>query len=564
MKRPIYISPLLAAVLFALGLASCASGTGIAPVGGPADTVAPRVVSTDPPNGTLNFRGDEVTIVFSEYMQEQQTATHVVITPIPRRLPDFDWSGRRLTIEFDEPLLIDRTYAITVGGGLTDLASPGNRLAQPFTLRFSTGPTIDSGVVRGQVLGVERRRAFVFAYRVEPGAPDTLRPDMTRPDFIALVADDGSFTLEALPPGRLRLLAVTDEFGDQLYSPGSDAFGIAPYDVTVDSAYTPVGGISIRLSPGPDDLVSPILYSARSINRTTTELRFNEPIDTATIRAESFRIESSGAPIAVRELWRSTSNRLAVVIAHERIVGTDASVRVRDVRDTAGNVIADSVASAAFTVTDGEDVTAPALVGMSVDSARAYSYPDSIALVFDEAVRVEQPSAAVVLRDTLGRTLRFNLYRVSPAQFLAWPVDTLVGAVRGTLEIDLGRFSDVAGNRRDSIARVRIPIGAVRQTGSITGSLTDSTAPAAQHVVVAQLVGSGRSFRRVVRSGAWEFSAVPEGEYRITAFRDDNGNGRYDYGSLSPYRAPEVLVEWEGTVRVRPRWATTRVELRFP
>ena len=556
------LAPLVALAL-ALLVAACASGRDIAPIGGPPDTTAPRVVSTDPPNGTLNFAGDEVTFVFSEYMQEGQPASNVVVTPIPARQPELDWSGRRLTIEFREPLVANRTYAITLSGALNDLASPPNRLGQSYTLRFSTGSTIDSGVVRGQVLGVNKRRAYVFAWRVEPGAPDTVRPEMTRPDFIAPVADDGRFALEALPPGRLRMIVVTDEFGDQLYNPGTDAFGVGPSDVVVDSAYTPIGGIAMRLAPAPLDLASPGLYSVRSIDRTTTELRFSEPVDTTSLRSGAISIESGGVSATVREAWRSTSNWLAVVVAHDALVGAEGTVIVRGVRDTVGNVIADTMGRATFTVADARDTIAPSIALMSVDSVRAYAWPDSIAIGFTEAVVATNLTGAVTLRDTLGRTLRFGMRRISAAQFLAYPLDTLAGAARGTVEIDLGRFNDLAGNRRDSIARVRVPIGAVRQAGSISGTLVDSLHPAAAHVIIVQLLGTSRSFRQVVRSGAWEFPSVPEGDYRITAFRDDNGNGMHDYGALAPWRAPEMLVEWSGSVRVRPRWATSRVDLVF-
>jgi uncharacterized protein (DUF2141 family) len=560
--RPFAI-PALLSLLAALALGACASGVGTPPPGGPADTVAPRIVATDPSNGTLNFSGDEVTITFSEYMQEGTAANSVVVTPIPARQPDFDWSGRRLTISFDEPLLPNRTYAITIGAGMTDLAAPGNRLGQPFTLRFSTGSTIDSGIARGRVAGVERRRAFVFAYRLVAGAPDTLRPEMTRPDFIAPVADDGTFSLEALPPGHFRLLAVTDEYGDQLYSPGVDAFGIASSDVTIDSAYTPVGGIAIRLSPAPLDLVPPMLNAARSIDRTTTELRFSEPIDTATLRASSFTIESSGASVAVHEAWRSTTNRLSIIVAHDQLPTGEATARASDVRDTAGNAIPDSAGTATFTVAETLDTLAPAIVQISVDSAHAYTWPDSVAIAFDAAVRTDERAGAVVLRDTLGRTLAFGLRRISPAQLLAYPLDTLAGAARGVLEIDMGRFTDLAGNRHDSIARIRVPIAAVRQLGSISGTLVDSAAPDASHVVTLALVGTARTFRRTVRSGAWEFTGIPEGEYRVSAFRDENGNGKYDYGAIAPYRGPEPTVEWGISVRVRPRWSTTKVELVF-
>lgn len=136
------LAPLLA-MIAALSLDACASGVGIVPVGGPPDTTAPSIISSTPASGTRNFTGTEVTIGFDEYIQESRIGDFVTITPIPLLTPDFDWSGRELTIEFQQPLAPNRTYAITFGSGITDLSN--NRLAQPVTIRFSTGATIDSG-----------------------------------------------------------------------------------------------------------------------------------------------------------------------------------------------------------------------------------------------------------------------------------------------------------------------------------------------------------------------------------------------------------------------------------
>jgi hypothetical protein len=83
-------------------------------------------------------------------------------------------------------------------------------------------------------------------------------------------------------------------------------------------------------------------------------------------------------------------------------------------------------------------------------------------------------------------------------------------------------------------------------------------------VVVAQMTG-GPSYRRVgLKNGSsWEFAAIPEGEYTIFAFRDSNGDGQYDYGSLSPFRPAEAYTGWRGSVRVRPRWVTNKIDLVF-
>ncbi len=554
-----------AAMLLSL-LCSCASGMGNLPPGGPPDSTAPAIVRTVPGNGSVNVSDGTITIEFSEYVEESRVSDQVVITPIPARTPDFDWSGRRLEISFNEPLVENRTYTITFGAGIVDLS--GNRLGQPVTLRFSTGPEIDSGRIQGQVIGKTQGTAYIYAYLIPADNPlfaDTLRPDSTRPDFIAPIGDDGTFSIEGLPQGRFRLLAVVDEFGDQLFTPGQDTYGVATGDVEVVSATMPVTGIAIRLRSAPDDIVPPDIYGITSISRTQTEIRFSEPIDSTALRRENFTISAGGAAIAITEIWRSAANALAVELAHTALVpGTEATLTLSNIRDTVGNRLPDSSATAPFLVADVHDTLPPTLIPPGIDSLRAYTFPDSIRIGFDEAVRLDTPDAAVSIRDTAGPRAAFRLERISPAEFLARPLDTLFGAARGVLEVNLGRFSDAEGNRRDSIARIALLIGQPRQSGTMEGTIVDSAAPNVSHVVVARATQSGATYTlKGVQSGPWRFEDIPEGEYDISAFRDTDGNGIYDYGSVVPYRPAEAFVIWQGHVRVRPRWATNQITLVF-
>jgi len=553
-----------AALTVVVVLCSCASGQGTPPPGGPPDTTAPRIIGTEPVDGTVNFSGRTVAVQFDEYVEESRVPSSVIITPIPAHPPEFDWSGSTLEIEFHDQPIADRTYAITFGADIVDLS--GNRMGQAVTLRFATGPKLDSGTIRGRMVGVDKRRAFVFAYRIPPDGTtfsDTLHPDSTRPDFIAPTSDNGMFSLEGLPPGRYRIFAVADEYGDQLYTPGTDAFGMATFDPVVDSSYTPVTGLTIRLAPAPTDIVPPALYSAVSINRSRTELRFSEPIDSTTLRPENFSIGTATDSATIEAVWPSTGNALAVTVAHSPLPpDSEAVARTRNLLDSTGLRIPDSSATARFTVSADADTLPPALLPIAVDTTKAYRFPDSIRIAFDEAVRVADANGAVVLRDTSGKVARFVLRRISPAEFHAFPLDTLFNTARGVVEVSLGRFTDYSGNRKDSLARIPVALAPSLGFGTVQGTLADSAAPDVPHVIVARAKSTGKEYRlRGVRAGTWEFTSIPEGEYGITAFRDDNDNGVYDYGSVRPHRPGEVFTEWQGTVNVRPRWTVNKVDL---
>ena len=548
-------------------LCACASGRDQFPRGGPADTTAPVVVGTVPGQGDVNVPTDtEIEIAFSEYLRETNVSSAVTITPIPRLAPDFSWSGYALEISFAEPLAPDRTYTITIGSALSDNA--GNRLGRPYTLRFATGPEIDSGTISGEVSGRSKIPAYVFAWRLPDdtiGYSSRFRPDSIDPDFIAPIGDDGGFSLQGLPTGRFRMIAVVDASSDRRFTPGEDAYGAPIGDVEIIRQERPVTGVRIRLRAAPDDLLPPALYSAHSINRERSELRFSEPIDTSGIHPHRFSLSVDGVGYGVREVWRSGASRLAVGIMHDPLPeGRTALVRGVDLIDTAGNRMPDTSSTATFTVATAGDTISPLLLPTAVDSTHPYTFFDSIRIIFDEPVTVEGPEGGATIRDTAGVAIRFRLERVSPIEFHARPLDTLFGASRAWLEVDLPRFADGAGNRPDSLIRIPVAIRPVRQNGSLEGSITDSSHPDALHVLILRERTTGRTVTlRNLRAGPWSLPAIPEGEYDITLFRDDDSDGEYDYGSALPWRAAETFVTWRGTVRVRPRWTTSKVDIRI-
>lgn len=59
-----------------------------------------------------------------------------------------------------------------------------------------------------------------------------------------------------------------------------------------------------------------------------------------------------------------------------------------------------------------------------------------------------------------------------------------------------------------------------------------------------------------VPDSAFVFGELPEGSYRFRAFVDRNENGRWDPGSLLPYRPPEPVTWSASAVDSRKRWTT--------
>jgi hypothetical protein len=64
---------------------------------------------------------------------------------------------------------------------------------------------------------------------------------------------------------------------------------------------------------------------------------------------------------------------------------------------------------------------------------------------------------------------------------------------------------------------------------------------------------------------SFEFTELPDGQYRFRAYLDRNDNGRWDAGQIQPYVPAEPVTWLEEPVEARPRWTTELpAPLRIP
>ena len=83
MRRVVYYI-LIAGVLTIAGCANRGQG----PQGGPKDSIPPTLLKETPVNGTCNFTGKTVVLQFDEYVQLNNVAENVLISP-PQQQPPY-------------------------------------------------------------------------------------------------------------------------------------------------------------------------------------------------------------------------------------------------------------------------------------------------------------------------------------------------------------------------------------------------------------------------------------------------------------------------------------------
>ena len=62
-------------------------------------------------------------------------------------------------------------------------------------------------------------------------------------------------------------------------------------------------------------------------------------------------------------------------------------------------------------------------------------------------------------------------------------------------------------------------------------------------------------FRTVVNSdGTFKMKRLPEGNYKLFLFQDDNKNNRYSFGEIDPYSTAEKFLLLSDTLKIRSNW----------
>ncbi|MBC7694460.1 MAG: Ig-like domain-containing protein [Burkholderiales bacterium] len=177
--------------------------------GGKKDSTPPKALNYYPANISLNFNSKVIEVQFNEYIVIKDIANQFIITPQLKETPEIQANGKKLRIVFKEPLLPNTTYRLSFGNAITDLNE--TNVLQNFEYIFSTGPTIDSLKLTGQVLNsVDQKPAseiLIGLYNMNANDSIIYKD---KPLYITKSASDGNFIFNYLPGSLFKIVAIKD------------------------------------------------------------------------------------------------------------------------------------------------------------------------------------------------------------------------------------------------------------------------------------------------------------------------------------------------------------------
>jgi hypothetical protein len=559
----------LAAFFVSLLALSCA-GQG-APEGGPLDTAPPVIISTYPHNFTTRFHGQSISLEFDEYVDHRSLEESIFISPSVGAL-EFDWSGTVVEIRFSETLRQNTTYVINVGTDLMDLHNR-NKMAQAFSLAFSTGDAIDRGVIEGKVYPIKPADSpsgvLLFAYNLSGLNPDTLNPQTTRPDYVTQTGKGGEFSLRHLSFGDYRLIAVRDAYKNLLYDPETDEYGVTSVGITLTDPDTIQSNILIQLTRA--DTTAPRLIKVTAPDQRHILAEFSEPVDTTVSMHRNFHAADT---VGEHSLEIQSASVLfpkfttVLLVTQRQTPDQRYRLKVEGIKDLNGMPISPLANSLTFSGSSAEDSLGPAIVSTSLtDSTTGVELQPEVLVHFSDALKRESADGAIALLDSTRKEVPIELRWLTDLSIALEPRTKLLSKMWYKMVVNLGRLSELTGKRgRDTTQVIRFQTFDQGLFSSIEGAVVDkrSSDQVGAIILTAENISRKNAKPSTVvprQDGAFTVKDIVEGQYVLHAFRDRNQNKKYDSGSLIPFTSSERFAYYPDTLKVRARWPIEGVQL---
>ncbi len=321
--------------IFAISNTGCAQ---IAmPTGGPRDSIAPKLISASPKLNSTNVTPNKIILTFNEYVDLKEAQTNLLISPFSKKSPAVDFKLKTITVTLIDSLLPNTTYSINFGNTIVD-NNEGNPL-KDFTYIFSTGNKIDSLTLFGKVIIAETGKADSTLIAMLYHITDDSAVQKYKPDYIAKLHGDGSFSFVNLPMGKFKLYALKDNDGGKTYNSKKELFAFADSVIMISEKteslvlYASATEKEKGITPVVKSIIKPkkLIYTLPAGLQkhdllSPFELHFNNPLkifdsDKLILRDTNYKqisstvwtIDSSRTKIKLTTKWQEATNYQLII-----------------------------------------------------------------------------------------------------------------------------------------------------------------------------------------------------------------------------------------------------------
>ena len=573
-----------------MSLSTCAKVGSLA--GGKKDVLPPVVVKSEPPNFTINFKGQKIEITFDEFIVLDNISQQLVVSPPVENRVDVRLKNKTILINLNNELQDSTTYTLNFGEAIKD-----NNEGNPFynyEYVFSTGDFLDSLSVYGRLVN-----AFDLKPQEDP-VSILLYQDLDDsafmkhiPLYVGKTDKEGYFAMNNLKSDTFHIFALKDlnsnyrfdlpdeeiAFLDTSIFLTPELFTRHVVDTLAIDSLAAMGADSLRLSKQDSiarlsskkvtDKLLVDLYLFRENNerqyitdysrkeKNRLEFSLNRPVTDSflitSIEPEQNKwylleknIENDSFRLWIKEPLVIDMDTVRLALTY---TGTDSTGNKVSKKDTLIFGYREPVKSKKKTQEEADTTLKISTINNQATlelnqhvvfnaEMPLVAIDTSFFLLRSKEDSLMVPESFVVMRDTTN---------IRKAQlFCEWKEKTLYG-----LTLLPKAFTDIYGHVNDTI-NIKFTTRNEGYYGVLHLNIKGVQCP-----VIVQLMDAKESIVRetiVQNDGKVTFDFLKPAQYKVKFIYDCNGNGKWDTGKYIIGIQPEKVAYYTGDINVRSNW----------
>lgn len=507
---------------------SCAQQSGLS--GGEKDIEPPKIDSerTFPKNGSTNFNSNQIAISFNEYIRLTSPNQNIVVTPSLNSKPVYELKGRKVIINFSEPLDSNTTYTINFGNSISDLTE-GNKLLN-YSYVFSTGAVLDSLTLEGVVHHAFHKTAsedmLVGLYK---SIEDSVGLK-NKPYYFTKTRNDGSFKFNNLKEGNYTLIAFEDENSNLKYDRFTESISFLDSTIEVNNDTLQA---QHRLSIFKEEQLKNWIVSKKYKHPGSVTLILNKKAETIDLKLlnNSF----SDGEISKRVVYSDS--------LHFWVKNIDSVENIQLVTTIDTNII-DTLHIRIKKPKKIKDTT----LRFKTNMAKNLAYFEPIRLTFKTPIE-EINTEHILLFNEDSVIIPFE------ATFINNEMN-INAKFKEDMNYDLylypNSIKDIYNKVTDS-AHLIFSIIPTNEYGSIILHYEKGI----DHQQIIQLIQKGKVLEEYIidsKTTTIEFKHLSPGDYKLKAINDANNNNRWDTGDYLLKTQPELVKLFEDKINLKAGW----------
>ena len=512
-------------------IASCARRS--APTGGAIDSIPPVLIAANPKINSVNFNTDEIRLTFNEWVKLEDLDKQLIISP-PLEKKKYEikpLSGitKKIFINFIDSLQENTTYTINFGNSILD-NNEGNKM-NFFNYTFSTGPTLDSLVLKGNVedafdLETDEYLSLQL-YKIDSTYNDSIIFN-SQPTYLANTLDSTTYTLKNLKEGSYILIVLKDIGDDYIFNPLYDKIGY--YDSIVSLPKDSI--INLRLFKEE----TPIVWDRpHFINSEKIGFGYYGKLDLDKISLAS-KIPDSVEYLFTKEKYKDTINfwlsRNSLDSLEFKLKEIDTIKTLTVKFDRSKDSLIDSL--------EMTKITEP-VIGLKEIFKLSSNLP--IKEISDSLIFIRNIDSVLI---PFKSSINNNLDEIT-LDFEVKPQDDY------SIYILPNAIVDLKGGTNDTL-----DYKTVSQSLEDYGNVYLNVIRDNESEYILQMLNSNneivRKYNSIISDGLYNFELIKPGKYIFRMIKDNNGNKKWDTGNYLKKIQPEEVYYSNFELDIRANW----------